>query len=438
MRLLQYNRFFFLPVIAVSCLMPRPAIAETAYFTAQVGADMITVATEMRQSDSRAYVSLDEIMNQIRGIVALQPDRIQANWGDKTAVLSANDTIVRLAGDTFSLNHPVLRGKDKVYITLSDVPSFFSSAYGLAFSRAAQTDEVKPVDLPPLEYEEPEPEIFEDALLTPLGETPDDADTLSLNEEEGETAEEDGEVEEEAITSEGSSEDTPVSAVEAPPSDGHFDMSVFSQASGKIVLDPGHGGDDTGATAGNNMNESDMVLAIALRIRDILEEETDINVILTREENTDVSLSNRQAIAEKADGSLFLSLHAGFSATPRAQGISIFMDEEARASEESPSEAEKQRREKRQGLAEKAGIYGYRLAQALGEKSALGTVIVRTCPLVLQREIGIPAVLMEIAYLSNIDAATLLSEEEYQAQVALNLAWVIASAMKQDTTPDGP
>jgi len=418
--------------------MPRPAIAETAYFTAQVGADMITVATEMRQSDSRAYVSLDEIMNQIRGIVALQPDRIQANWGDKTAVLSANDTIVRLAGDTFSLNHPVLRGKDKVYITLSDVPSFFSSAYGLAFSRAAQTDEVKPVDLPPLEYEEPEPEIFEDALLTPLGETPDDADTPSLNEEEGETAEEDGEVEEEAITSEGSSEDTPVSAVEAPPSDGHFDMSVFSQASGKIVLDPGHGGDDTGATAGNNMNESDMVLAIALRIRDILEEETDINVILTREENTDVSLSNRQAIAEKADGSLFLSLHAGFSATPRAQGISIFMDEEARASEESPSEAEKQRREKRQGLAEKAGIYGYRLAQALGEKSALGTVIVRTCPLVLQREIGIPAVLMEIAYLSNIDAATLLSEEEYQAQVALNLAWVIASAMKQDTTPDGP
>ncbi|HQN00884.1 MAG TPA: hypothetical protein PLL36_07415, partial [Candidatus Hydrogenedentes bacterium] len=122
---------------------------------------MITVATEMRQSDSRAYVSLDEIMNQIRGIVALQPDRIQANWGDKTAVLSANDTIVRLAGDTFSLNHPVLRGKDKVYITLSDVPSFFSSAYGLAFSRAAQTEEVKAVDLPPLEYEEPEPEILE-------------------------------------------------------------------------------------------------------------------------------------------------------------------------------------------------------------------------------------------------------------------------------------
>ncbi|HOH31235.1 MAG TPA: N-acetylmuramoyl-L-alanine amidase, partial [Candidatus Hydrogenedentes bacterium] len=172
------------------------------------------------------------------------------------------------------------------------------------------------------------------------------------------------------------------------------------------------------------------------RIREILERETDIDVILTREENTDVSLNNRQAIAGKADGSLFLSLHAGFSATPRAQGISIFMDEEAPASEESLSEAEKQRREKRQGLAGKAGIYGYRLAQALGENSALGTVIVRTCPLVLQREIGIPAVLMEIAYLSNIDAATLLSEEEYQAQVALNLAWVIASAIKQDKAPN--
>jgi len=416
--------------------MTIPAIAETAYFTAQVGADMVTVAAEMRQSDSRAYVSLDEIMDQIRGIVALQPDRIQANWGDKTAVLSANDTTVRLAGDTFSLNYPVLRGKDKVYITLSDVPSFFSSAYGLAFSRAAKTEEVKAVDLPPLEYEEPEPEILEDALLTPLGETPDDAETPALNEGEGETAEEDGEVEEEAASSEGAPEDTLDDTVEPPPADSHFDMSVFSEVGGKIVLDPGHGGDDTGAIAGNNMNESDMALAVALRIREILERETDIDVILTREENTDVSLNNRQAIAGKADGSLFLSLHAGFSATPRAQGISIFMDEEAPASEESLSEAEKQRREKRQGLAGKAGIYGYRLAQALGENSALGTVIVRTCPLVLQREIGIPAVLMEIAYLSNIDAATLLSEEEYQAQVALNLAWVIASAIKQDKAPN--
>jgi len=75
------------------------------------------------------------------------------------------------------------------------------------------------------------------------------------------------------------------------------------------------------------------------------------------------------------------------------------------------------------------------MAQALGENSALGTVIVRNCPLVLQREIGLPAILMEIAYLSNIDTATLLSEEEYQAQVAANLAWVIASVMKQDKTP---
>ena len=178
-----------------------------------------------------------------------------------------------------------------------------------------------------------------------------------------------------------------------------------------------------------------MVLAIALRIRDILKEKTAINVILTREENTDLPLSNRKAIAEKADGAFFLSLHAGFSATPRAQGLSLFTDEGTWATEAPLSEAEKQRREKRRQLAEKAGTVGYQMAQALGENSALGTVIVRNCPLVLQREIGLPAILMEIAYLSNIDTATLLSEEEYQAQVAANLAWVIASVMKQDKTP---
>ncbi len=439
MKILYHSRFLLVPVLATMCLFARQACAETAYFTAQVGADMITVAAGMRQSDNKVYVSLDEIMNQIQGVVALQPDRIQANWDNKTAVLSANDTAVHIAGKTFSLNHPVRQAESKVFIPLSDVPTFFSSAYGLSFSRAARTEDVETVNLPSLEQEDPDQDMPEEALLTPLDDAsavPDDPETPEPTGGEGEQADALTESEEETAGAEGdAAEETPTDTPETPISGNHFDLSVFSQVEGKIVLDPAHGGEDTGATAGNNMNESDMVLAIALRIRDILKEKTAINVILTREENTDLPLSNRKAIAEKADGAFFLSLHAGFSATPRAQGLSLFTDEGTWATEAPLSEAEKQRREKRRQLAEKAGTVGYQMAQALGENSALGTVIVRNCPLVLQREIGLPAILMEIAYLSNIDTATLLSEEEYQAQVAANLAWVIASVMKQDKTP---
>lgn len=392
--------------------------AETAYFSAQIGADMITVSTQMRYAQETPYVSLDDIMQQIDGIVALQPDRIQANWNGTTAVLSANEVSVRLPEGAISLTNPIRQQDEGVYIALSDVPAFFSSAFDLTFSRVEQVEKNTPVELTPIEPEESSLDMSDSSLLEPL----DDGSKSPEGEGEAAAAKE-GEGEEEG-------EEAPGAEGEGETAQTPVDLAGLSQVSGSIVLDPGHGGQDAGATGGNAANEKDVTLAIALRIRDLLTKNTDIKVQLTRETDDDFTLANRKAVAQTAGGALFLSLHAGFSATPRAQGMSIFTDQGVQSSEDSLSTEGKDRIVQRQQSAEKAGTLGYRIAQAVGEDSIMGSVIVRSCPLALQRDLTMPVVLMEIAYLSNIDTATLLAEEAYQEQAALCIASAVANALR--------
>ena len=402
------------------------AAAETAYFSAQIGADMITVSSQMRYAQETPYVSLDDIMQQIDGIIALQPDRIQANWNGTTAVLSANEMSVRLPEGSLSLTNPIRQQNEAVYIALNDVPAFFSSAFNLTFSQVEQVNKPNSVELTPIEPEESSLDMSDSLLLEPLdtGSNPPAETSEGEGENEGESVSAgEGEEKQEGEIPRGA--DGEAEAVQPT-----VDLAGLSGVSGAIVLDPGHGGQDTGAAGGNGLNEKDVTLAIALRIRDILQKNTGIKVQLTREKDEDYSIANRKAVAQTAGGALFLSLHAGFSATPRAQGMSIFTDQGVQSSEDSISTAGKDRVAQRQQAAEKAGTLGYKIARAIGEDSVLGSVIVRSCPLVLQRDLEMPVVLMEIAYLSNIDTATLLGEETYQEQAAVCIASAVANSLR--------
>ncbi|NLV44082.1 MAG: N-acetylmuramoyl-L-alanine amidase [Candidatus Hydrogenedentes bacterium] len=422
----------FLAALIVGGAWQSGWTAETANFSAQIGADMITVSAKMRYAHETPYVALDDIMQQIDGIVALQPDRIQANWGNTTAVLGANDTSVRLPDSSFTLANPIRQQEETVYIALADVPVFFSAAFNLQLSAVEQVDRPSTVELTPVEPEESVLEMPDSDLLESI-EDP----SAPPPEDEGEE-EPEGEGEE---APEGEGEEAPEDEGEkAPEGEGEaaegearvdvLDLSSLSQVKGTLILDPGHGGQDTGALGGNGIKEKDITLSVALRVKKLLEENTAVKVQLTREEDSDLTRDNRTAVAQTVGGSCFVSLHCGFSVTPRAQGMSIFTDHNLQPADVNLSETSREQYEKRRATEEKAGTLAYRMAQALGEDSALGTVIVRSCPLVLQREIPMPVVLVEIAYLSNIDTATLLSEETYQEQVASHLAQAIAVSLK--------
>jgi N-acetylmuramoyl-L-alanine amidase len=77
-----------------------------------------------------------------------------------------------------------------------------------------------------------------------------------------------------------------------------------------LVLDPGHGGKDPGAIGPNGLQEKDVVLAIALGVRDLLKKNPEIKVYLTRDADRFIPLSQRTKFANDKNADLFLSVHA--------------------------------------------------------------------------------------------------------------------------------
>ncbi len=90
-----------------------------------------------------------------------------------------------------------------------------------------------------------------------------------------------------------------------------------------IAIDPGHGGDDTGVRAG--VLEKDLTLAVARRLKNVIETRLGIRVLLTRDDDRAVAIEQRTAIANNNKANLFISLHANASPRPGASGASIYL-----------------------------------------------------------------------------------------------------------------
>ncbi|MGQ1889761.1 N-acetylmuramoyl-L-alanine amidase family protein [Thermophagus sp. OGC60D27] len=92
-----------------------------------------------------------------------------------------------------------------------------------------------------------------------------------------------------------------------------------------VVIDPGHGGKDTGAV-GRQHKEKDIVLDIALRVKDYLKKYLpELNVIMTREKDVFVPLDERARIANENDADLFVSIHANSIRNSRIYGAETFV-----------------------------------------------------------------------------------------------------------------
>lgn len=90
-----------------------------------------------------------------------------------------------------------------------------------------------------------------------------------------------------------------------------------------VCIDPGHGGTSSGAVLGNRY-EKDDTLRLSLLVRDILEERG-YTVVMTRDDDSDVSLAERCKIANKARASLFVSVHRNSSSSPSATGVEMWV-----------------------------------------------------------------------------------------------------------------
>ncbi len=103
------------------------------------------------------------------------------------------------------------------------------------------------------------------------------------------------------------------------------------QAVRTVVIDPGHGGHDVGAVGPRGILEKDVNLAVAQELKHYLERESDLKVVLTRERDEYVELADRAEIANTGGGDLFLSLHCNSWFNDAAHGLETYFLSPARS-----------------------------------------------------------------------------------------------------------
>ncbi|MDR3745288.1 MAG: N-acetylmuramoyl-L-alanine amidase [Acidobacteriaceae bacterium] len=117
---------------------------------------------------------------------------------------------------------------------------------------------------------------------------------------------------------------TPARAA-VPTADGQTSLvRALGLKIGRIVIDAGHGGHDSGTLGVDGIEEKDVVLDVALRLGKLLHDRLGAEIIYTRSDDTFIPLETRTAIANKAQADLFLSIHANSSSDSAARGVETY------------------------------------------------------------------------------------------------------------------
>jgi N-acetylmuramoyl-L-alanine amidase len=183
-----------------------------------------------------------------------------------------------------------------------------------------------------------------------------------------------------------------------------------------VVIDPGHGGQDSGASS-HNLAEKVVTLDLGLRLAHELQK-LGFKTLLTRDVDTYVSLADRVIFANAVRNSIFISLHCNFTSDSSARGIEIY-----RCSQKSETGKIFVRFG---GLEEPLCRAEERLAQCIGE-SVVQTIHAELRGAKIEnffvvRNLNYPAVLVESGFLTNADEARRLASAAYRQQLAESLA----------------
>jgi N-acetylmuramoyl-L-alanine amidase len=232
-------------------------------------------------------------------------------------------------------------------------------------------------------------------------------------------------------------------AATAPPSapaansSGSFSLSrQLGLGIARIVIDPGHGGHDPGAQV-KGLSEAEVTLDIALRLEKLFTKESGVQVVLTRRNDTFVSLQERTAIANRDGADLFLSIHANANDDASLRGVETYFLNLS-PNPEAGRIAARENAASSQTMHEVADIvkaialndkidesrdFATIVQAALYEKlrtsnRALRNLGVKQAPFVVLIGATMPSVLAEISFLTNRQDAALLKTEKYRQQIA--------------------
>jgi N-acetylmuramoyl-L-alanine amidase len=216
-----------------------------------------------------------------------------------------------------------------------------------------------------------------------------------------------------------------------------------------VVLDPGHGGIDTGTHGPNGEEEKDIVLNFAQRLRERIEKTGKYRVLMTRTDDTFVALPDRVRIARDAGAALFVSIHA--DTLPHgegdAQGATVYTLSETATDSEAARLAEKENRadviagvDLKSEPDDVAGIlidlaeretktlsvqFAHRLLADMKTATRLYKTPLKSAGFRVLRAPDVPSVLVELGYVSNREDLQSLLSEAWRSRTADSVAHAI-------------
>jgi len=207
-----------------------------------------------------------------------------------------------------------------------------------------------------------------------------------------------------------------------------------------VVIDPGHGGTETGAKGRFGNLEKDITLAVGLKLKALIERNMGFEVVLTRDRDVDVSLENRSAIANNHKAGLFISIHANGAVQKKAAGSETFFlslnatDEETRRLAYLENNGTDLQNHIDPSTDDDLMMILWDMAQNayVKESSRLAELVqieldtmlglrnrgIKQAPFKILRGVACPAILVEAAFISNPDEEQKLASEDYQSKVA--------------------
>jgi N-acetylmuramoyl-L-alanine amidase len=214
---------------------------------------------------------------------------------------------------------------------------------------------------------------------------------------------------------------------------------------GRVVIDPGHGGHDTGTIGPTGLREKDVVLDVALRLKKLLVRNTGASVLLTRGDDTFVPLEERTAIANEKAADLFISIHANASRDRSARGIETYYmnfnsspeDLEVAARENATSQESVHELEdliKKIAMTEKieesqafARLVQHQVHATLAKAGSVQQDRgLKKAPFVVLIGANMPSILAEVSFLTNPRDERLLKRSDYRQRISQALYLAIA------------
>jgi N-acetylmuramoyl-L-alanine amidase len=188
----------------------------------------------------------------------------------------------------------------------------------------------------------------------------------------------------------------------------------------KVIVDPGHGGQDIGSKGSGGLLEKDITMDLAKKLVQALEETGQVRSELTRTDDQAVSLDDRAGMANHNHGDLFISLHLGTTFAPDPTGFSIYYWSPTTASPTAtpPSNTVKSWDQEQEPYWQKSRMLASLMKEELLWSIPWASGGALAADIYLLRRTRMPAVMLELGSLNHLEEAAQLQKPGFQEAVA--------------------